>query len=70
MIAVQEHRWNAQEEISAFNSEHYQFLYSAASERRQGGVGILVRNKLVHCIIQRKKISSRILPLTATQKLL
>ena len=64
MIAVQEHRWNAQEEISAFNSEHYQFLYSAASERRQGGVGILVRNKLVHCIIQRKKISSRILSVT------
>ena len=63
-IAIQEHRWKTTEDISAHSSERYQFLYSGANERSQGGVGILVRNNLTRCIIKRKKLSDRILSIT------
>ena len=63
-IAVQEHRWKALEGISVHKNDRYQFLYSGASERGQGGIGILVKNKLTCCITKRTKVSDRILSIT------
>lgn len=62
-VAIQEHRWNATEDVSEYSNNRYQFLYNGARERRQGA-GIFGTNKLVRCITKREKVSNRILSIT------
>ena len=64
IVAIQEHRWQTKEETSSFCSNGYHFIYSSASEKSQGGVGILIADKFVKSILYVKSISNRILLVT------
>ena len=58
IVAIQEHRWQTNEETTTLSSNGYKFIYSKATERSQGGVGILISNKIAKNILKAKSISS------------
>ena len=64
VVAIQEHRWQTNEEATLINSNGYRFIYSTATKRSQGGVGLLIIHKIAKNILQVKSISNRILLVT------
>ena len=61
VVAIQEHRWWTNEEKTPINSNGYHFIYSTATERSQGQVGLLITNKTAKNFLHTKNISIRIL---------
>ena len=61
VVAIQEHRCWKNEEKTPINSNGYQFIYSTATERSQGWVGLLITDKTAKNFLHIKNISSRIL---------
>ena len=58
VVAIQEHRWRTNEETISINSNGYHFIYSTVTERSQGGIGILVTDKIAKNILHIKSISN------------
>ena len=52
------------EETTSMNSNGYHFIYSTATERYQGGIGLLITDKIAKIILHIKNISNRILLVT------
>ena len=61
VVAIQEHRWQTNEEATLINSNGYHFIYSTATKRSQGGVGLLITHKTAKNILHVQSISNRIL---------
>ena len=64
VVVIQEHRSRTNEETTSINSNGYHFIYSTATERSQGGIGILITDKIAKNILHIKSISNRILLVT------
>ena len=61
VVAIQEHCWQTNEETTSINSNGYHFIYSTATKRSPGGVGLLITHKIAKNILHVTSISNRIL---------
>jgi hypothetical protein len=62
-VAVQEHRWKTDLELDTQQSTtgEYTFIFSSATVRGQGGVGLLILQKHMRLLSSSQKVSARIL---------
>ena len=61
VMAIQKHRRRTNEETATLETYGYNFLYSTATERSQGGIGLFIAEKIARHILLIKSISNRLL---------
>ena len=64
VATIQEYRWRINEETTTLETDGYNFVYSTATERSKGGIGLLIAEKISRHILHMKSISYRLMLVT------